>query len=419
MTGRKRRRKRFFRNLILTVFVLFLIGGALYAGVYIGHLLFSEGEETISLPSVRPGTSLPELPEAYLSLRDPDREKSSDSFYYSFLTDSEKRVYETLLTACYEFREEAQISPTVPETEFLRANSALSLDHPEFYWTGSSSKYYVDQNNMVTSVSYEMNGDEREIIDGIDTLTRSLLESLPEREYDAYRTLYEYVIDLTEYDAGDASKGQTIRSVFVDHRSVCAGYSRAFEYLCRKAGLECIYVTGSAVLNSGASGSHAWNMIRIQDQWYWCDVTWGDPVFEGQGEGEMNYNYFCVSDREIMKEHTIDVHPSDIAVEYPACTDDSLNWYVLNQAYFETYDEEAIRSYVISRASEGNERIVMKFGDSAGLEEAVSQLIEQEKIFHYISDAGVLCHSLSYVKFDGVSAMWIVLHPEEGLPSIY
>jgi hypothetical protein len=61
----------------------------------------------------------------------------------------------------------------------------------------------------------------------------------------------------------------------------------------------------------------------------------------------------------------------------------------------------------------------MKFGNSEGLQEAVSQLIEQEKIFRYISDAGVLCHSLSYVKFDGISAMWIVLHPEEGLPSIY
>ena len=226
------------------------------------------------------------------------------------------------------------------------------------------------------------------------------------------------MIDLADYDGAHPEQGQTIKSVFVNHRSVCAGYSRAFEYLCRKAGLECVYVTGTAVLNNGENGSHAWNLIRIQDQWYWCDVTWGDPVFEGQGEGEMNYNYFCVSDRELTKEHVIDYNPSDLSVEYPSCPDDSLNWYVLNQAYIETYDEETMRQYVTWRASEGMEKIVMKFSNQEELGKAVYELIEQEKIFRFLNDAGMMCHSLSYVKFEGISAMWIVLHPDEVLPSV-
>ena len=417
MTAGRRRRKRFFSTLITIVFVLFLLAGALYAGVYLGRLIFDDtpGETVQTIPSA---SSLPELPEAYLSLRDPNAEKHSDSFYYGFLNEEEQRVYECLLAACLDFREEMRISPLVSEAEFLRANSALSLDHPEFYWAGSSTKYYVNRDNMVTSVTYGMNGDERETLEKIDALTTPVCESLPDREYDAYRMLYEYVIDLADYDGAHPEQGQTIKSVFVNHRSVCAGYSRAFEYLCRKAGLECVYVTGTAVLNNGENGSHAWNLIRIQDQWYWCDVTWGDPVFEGQGEGEMNYNYFCVSDRELTKEHVIDYNPSDLSVEYPSCPDDSLNWYVLNQAYFETYDEETMRQYVTWRASEGMEKIVMKFSNQEELGKAVYELIEQEKIFRFLNDAGMMCHSLSYVKFEGISAMWIVLHPDEVLPSI-
>lgn len=51
--------------------------------------------------------------------------------------------------------------------------------------------------------------------------------------------------------------------------AICTGYAHAYEFLCRKAGLEVLYLEGTA----GSEG-HAWNMVRIGENWYHVDTTW-------------------------------------------------------------------------------------------------------------------------------------------------
>jgi len=71
-----------------------------------------------------------------------------------------------------------------------------------------------------------------------------------------------------------------------------------------------------------------------------------------------------------------------------------------------------MRQYLVARASEGMTRLVMKFPDAETLSAAETDLIENEKLFHFLNESGIFCHSLSYVKFDGISAMWIIIHPD-------
>lgn len=49
--------------------------------------------------------------------------------------------------------------------------------------------------------------------------------------------------------------------------TVCEGYSRCFNLLLEKAGIETTLV--SAV-------SHAWNLVKLNGKWYHMDVTWDD-----------------------------------------------------------------------------------------------------------------------------------------------
>ncbi len=63
----------------------------------------------------------------------------------------------------------------------------------------------------------------------------------------------------------------SIYSALIKKEALCGGYAKAYDLLCRKAGLSTIYVTGNTLF-----GSHAWNMIRIDDHWYHVDVTWMD-----------------------------------------------------------------------------------------------------------------------------------------------
>jgi len=412
MARKRRRKKNLFQRLLSLSAAVLVLGGL----IGVASMMLARNREPAENDSrTEPEPALswkPEAPEALSSPVHAEWKSSSEGFYYSALSENEQAVYRTLFDGVRQYHSEVSLSFSVKEEEMLKANAALIMDHPEFFWISSSSTYYMNTSGAVTSLVYQTTGNEEAILNEISDIADEVIAGLPETEYEAYRYLYDYVINETDYDISDAADSQTITSVFLNKRSVCAGYARAFQYLCQKAGLECIYVTGTARPSNGTAAGHAWNMIRINDRYYWCDCTWGDPVFEGYSSGEMNYNYFCVSDREIQKEHDLETEPSGIHADYPSCTDDSLDWYVLQKAYFDGYDEEVMRQYLVARASEGMTRLVMKFPDAETLSAAETDLIENEKLFHFLNESGIFCHSLSYVKFDGISAMWIIIHPD-------
>ena len=52
-------------------------------------------------------------------------------------------------------------------------------------------------------------------------------------------------------------------------QAICSGYSNAYDLLCKMSGLETICVTGDTYWEP-----HAWNMIKINGNWYHVDTTW-------------------------------------------------------------------------------------------------------------------------------------------------
>lgn len=64
----------------------------------------------------------------------------------------------------------------------------------------------------------------------------------------------------------------TAYGVLVDGVGVCASYSAAFKLLADAAGLDSIVVTGYL----DGSVPHAWNKVKLEDQWYIVDATNND-----------------------------------------------------------------------------------------------------------------------------------------------
>ena len=155
-------------------------------------------------------------------------------------------------------------------------------------------------------------------------------------------------------------------------KSVCAGYSKAFQYILNRMGLFCTYITGT--IRDG--GDHGWNMVRIGENYYYVDVTWGDPVFANQMDGEgsetvTNYNYLCCTETELFKTHV----PSD-AVPLPACTSDDYNYYKRNGCYYETFDYDTIYNALMNSVWNGSSNIVMKFGSDEAYQTAKYEMFE-------------------------------------------
>ena len=82
----------------------------------------------------------------------------------------------------------------------------------------------------------------------------------------------------------------TAYGALVDHLAVCQGYALAYQDLCNRAGLECIFVDSDAM-------AHAWNEVKIDGVWYHVDVTWDDPVPDMIGR--VNHDNFLRSDSGI------------------------------------------------------------------------------------------------------------------------
>ena len=190
-------------------------------------------------------------------------------------------------------------------------------------------------------------------------------------DYQKIKYVYEYLIDTVEYSSGSADS-QNIQSALLYRASVCAGYSKAFQYILNRMGLFCTYVTGT--IKDG--GDHGWNMVRIGGNYYYVDVTWGDPVFANRMDhidsGQTkNYNYLCCTEYDLFKTHV----PSD-AIPLPSCTSDDYNYYKLNGFYYEYYDYNTIYNALMQSVWNGNSSIVLKFGSQEAYDSAKYELFE-------------------------------------------
>ena len=65
--------------------------------------------------------------------------------------------------------------------------------------------------------------------------------------------------------------------------------------------------------------NHAWNMVKIDGEYYHVDVTWNDPVPDRQGR--VLHTYFNTSDRKMLQgKHVWDQS------KYPACTSEKYSY---------------------------------------------------------------------------------------------
>ena len=80
---------------------------------------------------------------------------------------------------------------------------------------------------------------------------------------------------------------------------VCLSYATTFQLLMDLAGVECITVIGAS---SGSSSDHAWNMVKLEGEWYCVDPTWNAAYQEKLTEETMwswQHRYFNVTSQEM------------------------------------------------------------------------------------------------------------------------
>ncbi|MCD8249546.1 MAG: hypothetical protein LUC60_06805 [Lachnospiraceae bacterium] len=145
----------------------------------------------------------------------------------------------------------------------------------------------------------------------MEAIAASILSS-DMSEYETVKAIHDYLVYNVDYDYDNLNANTlpetayTAEGALLLHSAVCEGYARAFSYLCEQAGLESLMVYGSA--NDGATVlSHAWNQVRVNNAWFNVDVTWDDPLVNGElvtDGSNIIYDYFLVPDSSLEETHT-------------------------------------------------------------------------------------------------------------------
>ena len=302
----------------------------------------------------------------------------ANKFYYSQLSEEEQMIYKEIYQGVQNGDEAIYVHDIAPE----RANKILEnviYDFPEIFWAdgGASSTQYGESifklGYTVIEPVYVYDQSSRDLKNAeIEAKAEEILASIPAGydEYDTIKFIYEYLIRSIDYVEGVADN-QNIYSALVNGESVCAGYAKANQYLLNKLGIYCTYVTGVSQ-NEDGTEAHAWNIVRCNGNYYYVDVTWADPIVDGEQfvESAMVYDYLCCSGEEILKTHTLDE-----GYDYPVCDSEELNYYRMNQMHYETADKQTLLQAMKESINNGEASTVLKFADEGLYEEARNLIV--------------------------------------------
>jgi len=219
----------------------------------------------------------------------------------------------------------------------------------------SGLKYSISGTEMTLTFSY--NYSKSEFDKKLDKVKAALNKaryivasriSAKMTEFEKELTLHDYIVNNTRYDYENYLKGTLPADSFEEYGclvlgvAVCEGYAQAMKLLCDLAGIECIIVTGYSDI-TGSRIEHAWNIVKIEGDYYHVDVTNDDPV-SVDGTDILSHAYFNLTDNEMKAGFEWDT------AKYPACTStknsyfNKFNMVVRNKADFRKTVQKAIEN---------------------------------------------------------------------------
>lgn len=203
-----------------------------------------------------------------------------------------------------------EIDKTITASMIGEVVVSLIYDHPDYFWSQGYS-YYLDSNSKDAWVTRVTLACHKDYVDGVKRaeLWKEMTKEVEEymdlvvgisSDYEKELILHDAIAERITYAydekhvANQERWAHTIEGVFSKkyYSAVCEGYAKAFQLLLNAAGIENVYVVG----NSNGQG-HAWNQVKIGEDWYNVDLTWNDT------NDRKSYRYFNLNDDVFDRNH--------------------------------------------------------------------------------------------------------------------
>ncbi len=267
---------------------------------------------------------------------------------YNQLNDAEKKLYVQILDAIKSVKTKVQVDESVTDEMWVKVYGCVYMQEPQLFWVSSNrvSKgkiwYWEIDKELIASMQKEIDAKVGQV----------LADAEGKSDYEKLKVFHDYIALNNDF-VKEEGFNQTIYGGFVTGTIQCEGYAKTMQYLCDLGGIESMLVVGT----NEAGDSHAWNVVKVDGQWYNIDSTWDDPILSEVDHTNVRYRYFLVPDEWIHnKSHfAINQKTTGTQVTYfnpPACTATDKNYFnVTNQVYSDKDSADAALREAMKKAA--------------------------------------------------------------------
>lgn len=299
-----------------------------------------------------------------------------NSYYYDKLTDSQKKIYDSIANAVKNFQCEFAIRDYKASSKEEFANevsiaiAAFINDHPEVFYLQSQYSTYTltgfDGNIGYIKLNYTESTIE-EVNTKIDMIKQKIQEYISGTENlsDYEKELYihdKLAQNVTYSDLEDLPRAyHTAEGPFLENIGVCDGFTKTLQILYDQVGIDSIIVLG--VLDGNP---HAWNLVNIDGDWYHVDLTSSRSIVEETGI--ITHAYFNLSDERMLKNASFDnpeLLPKANTLDY--------NYYIYND--YVVYSNESINSKLSNIYKDFENKNYIEFYLEGNVSETISSIL--------------------------------------------
>ncbi len=257
-------------------------------------------------------------------------------YLYSLLSAEDKEMYRTIYNSVKNLEAESAFGISMSDTGKYQLYYAVMFDNPEFFYLGNtvtimnngdgtsglsycyaaSRDEYCRYGHTPSKITPELKAKILAKKAIFDNRVQSIVSTIPANapEVVKERLIYVRILLDSHYNLGAQWNGicednWNAYGILCNGYGVCESYSEAFQTVCHAVGIECTGVVGDA------GGGHKWNAVKIEGEWYQCDITFDDPI--GNAPEDAYCHYFNLTDAEMGKNHTWG-YENEFPV--PACT---------------------------------------------------------------------------------------------------
>ena len=260
---------------------------------------------------------------------------SGTRYAYDTLNADEKKLYDAILSGVESLRYKICDEDAYTTEQWAKIYGMVYNQEPQLFYMSGKIKvgklfYLTKDTEVINQMQQSIDATVNKILSDASGKATTFEKLLVFHDYLVLNSTFELKGASSDYNSsiynafGSGSEQGNIQ---------CAGYAKAMQYLCNKAGITCMVVTGETT----SGESHAWNVVNVDGAWYNLDATWDDPILSTPNYKNLRHKYFLIPDSWIHNITHMHVNEKKLSsgkyYSYftpPACTSTASNYFIKN-----------------------------------------------------------------------------------------